>query len=172
MFTLVIGGAASGKSEVAEQIALALPGKKIYLATMEPAGAEARAQIEKHRRQRAGKGFETVERCLNLAGLELPGGCSVLLECVGNLMANELYSPAGGGPAAVLEGVEHLLARCGHLTAVTNDVFSGGDRYQGDTCTFLWELARADRALALRADCVVEVVCGQCSVLKGAVPCG
>ena len=42
MFTLVVGGAASGKSEYAEQLILragALP--RYYVATMEPFGAEA-----------------------------------------------------------------------------------------------------------------------------------
>ena len=40
MFTLVIGGAASGKSEYAEARALSLPGKRVYLATMRPSDGE------------------------------------------------------------------------------------------------------------------------------------
>ena len=41
MINLVIGAAASGKSEYAEDIVMSLPGEKIYIATMEPFGAEA-----------------------------------------------------------------------------------------------------------------------------------
>ena len=47
MFTLVIGGAASGKSEYAESLLLGAPGPRYYLATMEPMeAAECRARIE------------------------------------------------------------------------------------------------------------------------------
>jgi len=166
VFTLVIGGAASGKSAFAEGHVLSLPGRRVYLATMEPSGAADR--IQKHRRMRAGKGFETVERYVNLSGLRLPPDSNVLLECLGNLTANELYSPEGGGGNAVLSGVEHLLNQCAHLTVVTNEVCSGGTDYAGDTLAYMRELARLNCILAARADCVVEVVCGLPDILKGA----
>lgn len=166
MFTLITGSAASGKSEYAEELVRTLAGRKIYLATMEPAGAERR--IARHRRQRAGKGFETVERSMNLSGLTLPPDSSVLLECLGSLTANELYNAGGGGVQAVLEGVEHLLKQCVHLTVVTNEVCSGGADYAGDTLAYMRALARENRVLAGRADRVVEVVCGLPNVLKGA----
>ena len=69
MFTLVVGGAASGKSEYAEQLILragALP--RYYVATMEPFGAEARARIARHRVLRAQKRFETIECPVGLSG--------------------------------------------------------------------------------------------------------
>lgn len=169
MFTLVIGGAASGKSEFAEVHALKLPGRRIYLATMEPSGAEGRARVERHRCQRAGKGFETVERYTNLAGLLLPPDTNILLECLGNLLANELYSPQGGGSQAVLAGMDHLLSQSAHLTVVTNEVCSGGTDYAGDTLRYMQELAHINRTLAARADFVVEVVCSLPNVLKGAL---
>ena len=129
MFTLVIGGAASGKSEYAESRVTDLPGRRIYLATMRPWDQECRNRIDRHRRLRLGKGFETLERYTDLAGAEIPAGANVLLECMSNLTANELYDPEGGGREAVLRGVDALLARCGHLTVVTNEVFSGGAAY-------------------------------------------
>lgn len=167
MFTLITGGAASGKSGFAEGHVLKLSGRRVYLATMEPSGAADR--IEKHRRQRAGKGFETVERYVNLSGVCLPPDSNVLLECMGNLTANELYSPQGGGPDAVLAGVENLLSQCAHLTVVTNEVCSGGTGYAGDTLAYMKELAQINRTLAARADLVVEVVCSLPNVLKGAL---
>ena len=167
MFTLVIGGAASGKSEFAEAHALKLPGRRVYLATMEPFGAEGRLRVERHRQMRAGKGFETVERYTDLAGLRFPDGANILLECLGNLLANELYSPGGGGADAVLTGVGHLMSRSAHLTVVTNEVGSGGTDYAGDTLRYMRELSRINRTLAARANLVVEVVCGLPNVLKG-----
>lgn len=167
MFTLVIGGAASGKSEYAESRVVRLPERRIYLATMRPWDQECRARIARHRRLRQDKGFETLERYTDLAGAEVPAGANVLLECMSNLTANELYDPEGGGQEAVLRGVDALLARCGHLTVVTNEVFSGGPACEEDTLRYLRALARINRLLAARADTVAEVVCGLPNYLKG-----
>lgn len=167
MFTLVIGGAASGKSEYAESLALRLPGRRIYLATMRPWDEECLRRIDRHRRLRHSKGFETVERYTDLAGAEIPEGANILLECMSNLAANELYDPEGGGEEAVLRGVDTLLSRCRHLTVVTNDVFSGGADYGKDTLRYLRMLAWINRVLAARADTVAEVVCGLPGFLKG-----
>lgn len=167
MFTLVIGGSASGKSEYAESRVMGLPGRRIYLAAMRPWDQECRNRIARHRRLRLGKGFETLERYTDLAGAEIPAGANVLLECMSNLTANELYDPEGGGEEAVLRGVDALLARCGHLTVVTNEVFSGGAAYEADTLRYLRALARINRLLAARADAVAEIVCGLPNYLKG-----
>lgn len=167
--TLIVGGAASGKSEYAEALTQSWPGRKIYLATMKPFDQECRARIQKHRRQRAGKGFETVERCMDLSGAPIPEGADVLLECMSNLVANELYEPSGGGADAALRGVDALLERCGNLIIVSNEVFSGGTAYDEGTLFYLRELARVNRALAERADRVAEVVCGLPRYWKGAL---
>ena len=54
MMTLVVGGAASGKSEYAEGLVLASAcQKRIYIATMEPFDEECLRRIEKHRVMRA-----------------------------------------------------------------------------------------------------------------------
>ena len=166
MLTLVIGAAASGKSAWAEEHTLSLPGRRVYLATMEPFGSQAAQRIQRHRLLRAGKGFETVERYVDLAGLELPEGCNVLLECLGNLLANELYWPDGGGAQAALEGVQALRRRCRHLTVVSNEIASGGADYLGDTPAYMAQLGRLHRLLAQQADMVTEVVCGVGNILK------
>ena len=61
MIALVTGGASSGKSAFAEQLALSLPGPHVYAATMRHGDAETEARIERHRAMRAGKGFVTIE---------------------------------------------------------------------------------------------------------------
>ncbi|MBD5161171.1 MAG: bifunctional adenosylcobinamide kinase/adenosylcobinamide-phosphate guanylyltransferase [Oscillibacter sp.] len=174
MFTLIIGGSASGKSEFAESLILASPHMpRLYIATMEPFDEECRARIARHRRMRAEKQFETVECYTSLSGLRLAGGGCVLLECLGNLAANELYSPAGAGTAesalhAILSGVDALLKQCDDLVVVSNETFTGGNRYAGETDDYLHLLADANRALARRADRVCEVVCGLPQFYKGA----
>ena len=93
---------------------------------------------------------------------------------MGNLCANELYSPRGSGngaEAAILRGVERLRGRCGDLVVVSNEVFSGGSRYEGDTLRYLKLLGRVNRRLAAMADNVCEVVCGVPVYYKGKEPC-
>ena len=174
MFTLVIGGAASGKSEYAENLILRAGSmRRAYIATMEPFDGESRARIARHRSLRAQKSFETVECYTNLEQLRLSDGGAVLLECVGNLVANELYSPHGAGmdtEAAILRGIGALLLQCRELVVVSNEVFSGGWDYEGETRLYLQVLAAVNRALAARAGRVAEIVCGQAVWYKGEGP--
>ena len=164
MLTLVVGAAASGKSEYAESLVLSAgPARRLYIATMEPLDSESHLRVERHRRLRAGKGFETLECYTNLPSADVPAGSVVLLECLGNLCANELYSPAGSGDRAmesILAGLEHLRRQCREVVVVSNEVFSGGNRYQGDTLTYLRVLAEVNRRAAASAERVYEVVCG------------
>lgn len=95
---------------------------------------------------------------------------TVLLEDLGNLVANELYSPGGAGKhtaEAVLAGLERLAAGCDDLIVVSNEVFSGGADYAGDTDQYLLALAQVNNAFAARADNVCRVVCGLPVYYKG-----
>ena len=95
---LITGGEASGKSAYAEKIALELAQTEqlplFYVATLDKeSGGDTAERIEKHKNMRAGKGFETIEQTKNLKKLTLPQKNGVvLLEDLGNLCANELFS--------------------------------------------------------------------------------
>lgn len=167
MLTLILGGSASGKSRFAEELVTNQPFPRLYLATMQPFDDESRRRIARHRQQRAGRGFQTMECYGNLSSLLLPPRSSVLLEDLGNLLANERFDPNGGGVEAVRAGLEHLLASAENLTVVTNEVFSGGSEYAGETLAYLRDLADVNRMLARQAELVVELVCGLPHVLKG-----
>lgn len=170
MLTLVVGGAASGKSQYAEDLVLGSPLPRFYLATMEVWDAECAARVEKHRQMRAQKQFVTVECPLHLDTVQLPARGTVLLEDLGNLAANELYDPRGAGDntvAAILAGVDRLTKQCRDLVIVTNEVFSGGADYADDTHRYLLALAQLNNAIAARADRVVRVVCGIPVYYKG-----
>lgn len=164
MLHMVIGGAGSGKSQYAEDLLQRVSCReKIYIATMEPAGEEARRRISRHRFLRRDKGFLTVERPLHLAGVQVPKGAAVLVECLGNLAANELYSPRGAGDGAVraiLDGVDALCAQAAEVIIVANDVFSDGVAYEESIERYLRVMAGIVRILAQRSSQVVEVVCG------------
>lgn len=171
MLTVITGGSGSGKSAFAENKILSYgAGKRIYIATMEPFGEEGARRIERHRKLRAGKGFETVERYTDLKGLKLPSGCQVLLECMSNLVANEMFRPDGAGDGLVeevLAGVELLEQSAAHLCIVTNDIFSECGSYQGDTVLYQKYLGKVNQELGRIAHEVIEVVYGIPIFLKG-----
>ena len=170
MLILVSGGAGSGKSEFAEGLITASGlEKRVYLATMRVWDDESVRRVEKHRAMRAGKGFATVERPEDLAGLDLPAGCAVLLEDLSNLTANEFFEERGreGAFERVLAGIDRAAAQAGLLAVVTNELFSDGMDYDPDTLAYLEVLARLNRAVARRADQVYEVVCGIPVAWKG-----
>lgn len=167
MFALITGGSGSGKSEYAEEVAVSLAKKEglplYYIATMIPYGEEGQRRLERHHRLRAGKGFETVERYVKLKELELPGEGVVLLECLSNLTANEMFEQNGAGKRTaeeVLAGVRMLQTRCRHLVVVTNDIFSDGVPYDEVTIQYQKYLGAVNAELAGLADRVTEVVCG------------
>lgn len=166
----MIGAAASGKSEYAEDIVMSLPGEKIYIATMEPFGAEAEERIARHRVLRAGKGFTTVERTRNLIGLTPEADWNVLIEDLPNLAANEFFSPEGGGAVAVLKGVDWLCKISSSVTIVTGDIFSDGVQYDAETQAYMEMLADLHAQIAAKADNVAEVICGIPYAVKGELP--
>lgn len=71
----ITGGAGSGKSEYAEQLAerlhAELAGPLYYVATMNPAprDSDAAARIAKHQKRRAGRGYTTIECPTEIAQL-------------------------------------------------------------------------------------------------------
>lgn len=164
MFYVVTGGSGSGKSAYAEQCILDFQGKnRIYIATMYPFDEESHQRIARHRAMRAKKNFTTIERYTDLAHLTVPEDADVLLECMSNLAANEIYQENGAGERtveAVLAGIRHLLGQARNLVVVTNEVFSDGITYDTETEKYLDKLGRINQQMAALADCVTEVVYG------------
>ena len=166
MFSIVTGGSASGKSEYAENI-VPNTGSRVYLATMEPFGAEAETRIARHRKLREGKGFETIECPVNIERvLEACRGKDVLLEDLPNLVANEMFSSHAHSTAGIAEQILDLAHISESLICVTGILTADGRKYDESTMKYLKELAAIERTLAAHADRVIEVVCGRGSELK------
>ena len=116
MLHIVYGGSASGKSSYAESIAMSLQGdgRLLYIATMYPykwntteIDPEMMQRIERHRAMRADKGFDTVECYRHVEHIVAKRQDVLLLECMSNLLANEMYlepdSDDGGRPETMSE---------------------------------------------------------------------
>lgn len=118
MITLITGGSGSGKSAYAEKYICHVSNEKgykekYYIATMQVFDDEGQRKIDRHRRLRAGKGFITIEQPRDIQNAvsklqsesSLKTGRSALLECMSNLVANEMFPPvdASGMQAAEAE---------------------------------------------------------------------
>ena len=118
MLHIVYGGSASGKSSYAESFALSLQGdgRLLYIATMYPykwntteIDPETMQRIERHRAMRADKGFDTVECYRHVEHIMAKRQDVLLLECMSNLLANEMYlepDSDDGGLAETMSEVE------------------------------------------------------------------
>lgn len=203
MIYLVTGGSGSGKSACAETMAVQAGGtERVYIATMEVIGEEGKKKVCRHRRLREGKGFITVECPKNLQRLNLGGGKAdqvILLECMLNLAANELFggedaeerteertdNPGGRekmeesgrlvrvkkAAERMKEGILTLERQCRLLVIVSGDVFSDGVDYGEETNAYLALLGEVNRFIGARAAKVVEVVYGIPVSVKGMEEC-
>lgn len=164
MVTVVIGGSGSGKSEYAENLTIQSGNKnKFYIATMEPFGVEAEKRIQRHRQLRKDKGFRTIECYRNLEKVHLPKDSSVLLECMSNLVANEMFSDKCHKEEVfetVKTGLECLIRQSQNLVIVTNNVFEDGFLYDNDTLEYMKTLGLVNQWICSLANQVIEVVHG------------
>jgi adenosylcobinamide kinase/adenosylcobinamide-phosphate guanylyltransferase len=165
MTVLVTGAAASGKSWLAEKLAVAAnEGNLVYMATMQVRDEESQVRVAKHRLARTGCGFETCECPLGLpGGQELSRFDTALLECMSNLVTNVMFV-LGKSPEEtvrlILAGVKSLCQSVPRVIIVTNEVFSGIDDYDPYTRAYISALGQINRRIAAQADAVIESVCG------------
>lgn len=171
MFLVITGGSGSGKSAYAEQCVLDFgPAERIYIATMYPFDEECDRRIRRHREMRRQKQFSTLECYTGLKTADIPEDSVVLLECMSNLTANEMYQEGGAGGQTVeeiLAGICYLLKRVRHLVVVTNEIFSDGIDYDSETMRYQSYLGQINREMGRMADQVTEVVYGIPITVKG-----
>lgn len=195
MLHIVYGGSASGKSSYAESFAMSLQGegRLLYIATMYPykwntteIDPETMQRIERHRAMRADKGFDTVECYRHVEHIVAKRQDVLLLECMSNLLANEMYLEPDGNAGSdmaetmspvsnkIVQALIDLSMRVQELVIVTNDVFSDGGSltYDESTREYVKNLAEINCALAREAATVTEVVCGIPVIVKKNHPMG
>ncbi len=162
---VILGPNGSGKSLYAEDLAVRSGDQRLYIATMVPQNQENRQRIEKHRRQRSGKGFITIEEPLCMSCIPVSGDSVVLLEDVSNLVANRIFGAQPGTYRPVLEDILTLAGRCKTLVAVS---ISGMDaeEYDGETAEYIRTLNELNARLIRHASMAVEMKDGIPVMLK------
>ncbi len=168
--TLVLGGAASGKSDYAENLVGRTGLERVYIATAQLFDAEMAAKAERHRKTR-GPGWHTIEEPFDLpsALATVTPSQAVLIDCATLWLSNLILADHDPEPAAtaLLAAVE----RCpGPVVIVSNEVGQGivpdtplGRRFRNAQ-------GGLNRRLAARADLVVAVMAGLPLTLKGQLP--
>ncbi len=172
MMLLVIGGSGSGKSAYAEDALLSLTKnnqiKKYYIAAMQVFDQEGMEKVQRHRKNRSGKGFYTIEQPIAIEhALEEMQSRekAALLECVSNLAANEMFSEKIPKSAEqitekVIKGIQTLKDNLTHLVVVSGNVFEDGRIYDPATMEYIRAMGKINQSLASMADQVVEIVVG------------
>lgn len=178
MLILITGGSGSGKSAYAEEYITELSEGciKYYIATMQVFGEEGQCKVLRHREMREGKGFWTLEQPTSIeeAGQKIADSneeCTALLECMSNLVANEMFCEALPKKSEIvtektISGVEQLNCKLKHLVIVTNNVFEDGVLYDELTMEYIRAMGLINRRLAAKADKVIEVVVGIPVIVK------
>ena len=176
MKIFISGGSKSGKSMLAQRLAqkLRAPGKPLYyLATMIPTDNEDRERIKRHKQDREGLGYETVEagRGVYAAVANCEKDGFFLLDSVTALLANEMFLPGGevvpGAYRKVADDLEGIICHVGGIVVVSDNVFSDAYIYDELTESYRRGLAYIDRQAARLCDTVLEVCGGLCIALKG-----
>ena len=171
-FTLVIGGARSGKSSFAEGLAKASSRPRRYIATAQAWDDEMQARIDQHRDQRGG-GWMTVEAPLDLkaALADAQSGEVVLVDCATLWLSNQLLAEADLAAEAAL--LLAAVATCAaEVIVVSNEVGWSIVPDNPLARAFRDAQGRLNQEMAAQADLVVAVMAGLPIVLKGILPVG
>lgn len=169
---MVIGGARSGKSRLAEQLVTIAGRTRVYIATAEAWDDEMRARIATHQADR-GAGWHTVEAPQGLSATlaQVPEGAVVLIDCATLWLTNRLL--AGADLAVETEALLAALAACkAPVVVVTNEVGWSIVPDNALARQFRDAQGRLNQRLAAAAGLVVAVIAGLPLVLKGTLPAG
>ena len=173
MRILITGGAKNGKSTLAEKYACEMAEETglplYYVATMIPYDEEDWARIERHKKEREGKGFTTLEipRSVGkmISMMDLEEGV-YLVDSTTAILANEMFSGTTedefdlDAGTRVAEDLRAFAERVENVVFVSDGIYSEAEEHFRTIETYRKALALIDRTLASVADRVIEVSFG------------
>jgi len=168
--TLVLGGAASGKSTFAETLVLQGGSDPVYIATAQIFDDEMAEKVLQHREMR-GAGWITIEEPLDVPSALAQVGPAqpVLIDCATLWLTNLVL-----GEHDVVAHTDRLitaLSACnGPVVIVSNEVGQGIVPDNALSRKFRNAQGRLNQRLAAEADLVVAVMAGLPLTLKGDMP--
>ena len=164
----ISGGVRSGKSTLGENLTEKLSeGRKVYLATAIVYDEEMIQRVIMHKKQRSGKGYITIEKSTDIGEIlvDIRDGDTILLDCLGNLLANEMFSDkAMNKKENVAEKIFSDMCRISekaeNLIIISNDVFSDGCMYSDSVIRYIDTLAWLQRKIVTISDKAIECIAG------------
>lgn len=173
MRTLILGGARSGKSALAERLAQTSADEVVYIATAQAQDAEMAARIAHHRDGRPAD-WSTVEEPLALAhALHVHARAErcVLVDCLtlwlSNLLGADDEQRFAQERAALLDVLPGLP---GTIVLISNEVGLGVVPMGALSRRFVDEAGRLHQSLAACCERVLFVAAGLPLALKGTLP--
>jgi len=170
MKELILGGARSGKSRLAEQHAIASGLAVTYVATATAADTEMQARIAEHQRRRP-SGWALIEEPLRLAAVLReqagPDRC-LLVDCLTLWITNLLCANDENLFATERRALVELLPRLpGHIILVSNETGMGVVPLGALSRRFCDEAGWLHQDIAQLSDRVILTVAGLPHLLKG-----
>jgi adenosylcobinamide kinase/adenosylcobinamide-phosphate guanylyltransferase len=182
-FVLIIGGAGSGKSHFAQELAPRLGGPVLFVATAEAGDEEMRQRIEQHKRKRSAT-WSTLEVTTGVGHRileKISGARVVIVDCI-TLLVNNIFSQYSdqsgeridaplieqGVMAEVGELIECIDQIDASFIIVTNEVGLGVVPANRMGRLYRDLLAKVNRRLAQAADEVYLMVAGLPQLIKPA----
>lgn len=173
MIELVLGGARSGKSRYAEQVAIESGMPVIYIATAEAGDAEMQVRLEKHRQDRP-QHWQTVEEPIKIADIIQQYSSSnscLLVDCLTLWLTNILFDKQGAEQQSLFEQESQALFKAldvfsGQLVMVSNEVGLGIVPIDKMTRRFVDEVGLLHQKIVSYSDKVVLVTAGLPQILK------
>jgi len=162
MRIFISGGCKNGKSYYAQKLAKSQEtGCLYYIATMQSADPEDDERIARHRRERDGWGFTTVEQPTDIDAIlqkSEPSG-SFLLDSLTALLANEMFAPDGTNENAaekIAGGLHRVMQKIENIVIVSDYIYGDAAIYDQLTEKYRKSLAALDRQAAKMCDVVLE----------------
>jgi adenosyl cobinamide kinase/adenosyl cobinamide phosphate guanylyltransferase len=161
MLTLLTGGARSGKSTIAVQMAERQAAPVTFIATAEPFDDDLRDRIERHRAERPAH-WTTVECPVDLAeAVRAASGTEFLVvDCLTVWLGN-LFARGVARDEKRDDLVDALHRRIGDTVVVTNEVGMGIHPDTGMGREYRDELGRLNQMVAAIADTTLLLVAGR-----------
>ncbi|WP_420402693.1 bifunctional adenosylcobinamide kinase/adenosylcobinamide-phosphate guanylyltransferase [Nisaea sp.] len=167
--TLVLGGARSGKSRYAEALCREAGGERVYVATAEVRDEEMRERVARHKAERAGDGWRTIEEAMDLSAVLIREAAAhrvLLVDCLTLWLTNHLL--AGSSIEKEIDAlVEAVSVQPGRLVLVANEVGFGIVPENRLARQFRDHAGRLNQRIAASADEVTLVVAGLPVTVKG-----